>query len=286
MERTWNKIKTFFELIKFEHTVFALPFAYLGMLMAGNGHVTARVFWLVTLAMASARTAAMTLNRIIDLKIDRLNPRTENRPIGAGRFSLFAAWVAVVISLAIFFVSALALNPLCFKLSFAALLLLTGYHYVKRFSFLCHAALGAVLAAAPMGGWLAVTGEFSWKPIPLALAVLFWVTGFDILYALQDMDFDKAHDLHSVPVRYGQNLSLRISGYCHIATAVFLIIFGVVSGLGVIYWVGIAICSVLLKLEHNLISDDDLSRINTAFFTLNGWVGVLLLVFTFLETFR
>ena len=289
-----SKIKTFFELIKFEHTVFALPFAYLGMMMAHNTHVVGNgrdrslqyVFVWVTLAMVGARTAAMTLNRIIDLKIDRINPRTENRPICTGQFSVLAAWSAVAVSLALFFISAALLNPLCFKLSFAALGLLAGYHYVKRFSFLCHFALGLVLAAGPMGGWLAVTGRFSWRPVPLALAVLFWVAGFDILYSLQDMDFDKAHGLHSIPVRYGQNRALRISEYCHWATAGFLILFGVVNGLGIIYWAGVALCAAVLKLEHGLISEDDLSRINTAFFTLNGWVGVLLLAFTFLETFR
>lgn len=286
MGRAWNKVKTFVDLIKFEHTVFALPFAYLGMMLAGRGHVSLRVFCWITLAMVGARTAAMTLNRIIDVKIDRLNPRTANRAICTGNFSIVSAWVAVAASLAVFFVSAAMLNPLCFKLSFVALVLLTGYHYAKRFTEWCHFTLGLVLASAPMGGWLAVTGEFSWKPTPLALAVLFWVAGFDILYSLQDADFDRSHGLHSVPVKFGQSASLRLSAACHLATLGFLALFGLMNGLGVIYWVGVAVCAALLKLEHGLISEDDLGRINTAFFMINGWVGVLLLVFTFLETFR
>ena len=179
-----GKIKIFFNLIKFEHTVFALPFAYLGMLLAGSTWPRLSVFIWITVAMASARTAGMLLNRLIDKKIDAQNPRTQNRPIITGEFSPMAAAVSTAAALAVFFLSAFMLNSLCFKLSFAALFLLSTYHYVKRFSFLCHFTLGLVLAIAPMGGWIAVTGVFSWVPVLLALAVLFWVAGFDIIYSL------------------------------------------------------------------------------------------------------
>ncbi len=281
-----NKLKVFFELIKFEHTIFALPFAYLGMILAKDNWPRFSVFVWITLAMASARTAGMLLNRLIDKGIDAKNPRTKNRSIITGEFSPKTAAAAAAIALAVFFLSAFMLNPLCFKLSFLALFLLSAYHYVKRFSFLCHFSLGLVLGTAPMGGWIAVTGIFSWVPCLLALSVLFWVAGFDIIYSLQDADFDKEHKLHSIPVRFGRNLALKLSAYCHWATAVFLVGFGLARHLGVIYGVGVLICAVLLKIEHGLLSEEDLSRINTSFFMINGWIGVILLVFTFLDIWR
>ncbi len=282
----WSKVKVFFEMIKFEHTVFALPFAYLGMLLARHTWPTPEKFMWITLAMVGARTAGMTLNRIADLKIDRQNPRTKNRAMVTGEFSVSSGWVVATMSLVIFFIAARMLNPLCFQLSFVAIVLLCGYHYVKRFSFLCHFALGLVLASAPIGGWIAVTGVFSWIPVFLAMAVLFWVAGFDILYGLQDFEFDKTHGLHSVPVKFGQTQALKISEYCHLTAIVFLIAFGVMAHLGVLYWAGAMIVAGLLKVEHYLVGDGNLSRINSAFFTINGWIGVLLLVFTFLEIFR
>ena len=281
-----SKLKTFFELIKFEHTVFALPFAYLGMLLACGGWPRFNVFFWVTLAMTSARTAGMLLNRLIDMKIDAENPRTKKRPILTGAFPPQWAIVATVAALTIFFLSAFMLNPLCFKLSFIALFLLSTYHYVKRFSFLCHFSLGLVLGMAPMGGWIAVTGHFSWIPCLLALSVLFWVVGFDIIYSLQDIEFDRGQNLHSIPVRFGQALALKLSAYCHLATAACLTLFGFVRHLGIIYGTGVLICAILLKIEHELLSEEDLSRINTSFFIINGWIGVILLVFTFLDVWR
>jgi 4-hydroxybenzoate polyprenyltransferase len=282
----WNKVRAFFELIKFEHTVFALPFAYLGTLLALGGRFEGAKFFWVTLAMVGARTAGMTLNRIVDLSIDRDNPRTKNRPLLTGAFSLRGAWIAAAAGCGLLFLSAWMLNPLCLKLSPIALILLSSYHYVKRFSALCHFALGLVLAVAPMGGWIAVTGSFSWLPVPLALAVLFWVAGFDIIYSLQDMDFDRTHGLHSIPAKFGQKTALLFAGYCHIATVVFLAVFGLLMQLGILYWAGAAATAGLLFFEHKLLEDTDLNRINTAFFTINGWVGILLFIFTFLDTFR
>ena len=270
-------------LVKFEHTVFALPFAYLGMLLAKKSWPGFAVFFWVTLAMVGARTCGMTLNRIIDLRIDGKNPRTANRPLVTGELNLLSAGFLVLLSLVVFFISAYELNPLCLKLSPLALLLLVGYHYVKRFSHLCHWTLGAVLAIAPVGGWIAATGVFSWKPAFLSLAVLFWVAGFDILYSLQDIDFDRANKLHSAPVYFGLPLALKISEYCHWATILFLILSGLILGLGILYWVGVLMAAALLKFEHVLVGDGDLSRINTAFFAINGWIGILLLVFTLLD---
>lgn len=283
---TTGKIKTFLELIKFEHTLFALPFAYLGMLLAEKRWPSWRVLIFVTLAMASARTAGMVLNRLADRAIDAKNPRTKNRALVTGEFSVTAAWAAVAVSIVIFFGSAAMLNPLCLKLSPIALFLLSAYHYVKRWSWLCHFALGGVLGIAPVGGWLAVTGHFSWLPLPLSLAVTGWVAGFDILYSLQDVGFDKSMGLHSVPAAFGVPRALAFSGWCHVATVAFLSLFAFAAGLGVLFAVGVAVTAVLLKLEHHLIGDGDLSRINTVFFTINGWVGILLFVFAALDIYK
>ncbi|MBI4352908.1 MAG: UbiA family prenyltransferase [Candidatus Omnitrophica bacterium] len=280
-----EKVKIFLELVKFEHTVFALPFAYLGMVAAGRGWPGFWVFFWVTAAMAGARTAGMCLNRLIDLKIDAKNPRTKNRSLITGEFPLWGARTAAGAALLVFFLSAWMLNPLCLKLSPIALLLLTGYHTVKRFSFLSHFVAGFVLSAAPMGGWIAATGRFSWTAALLSLAVLFWVAGFDILYSLQDLEFDRAYGLHSIPVRFGRKRALWVSRYCHAATLGFLVLFGIFAGFGILYWTGVIVCSVLLFIEHRLLADGELDHLNAAFFVLNGWVGILLFVFTVLEIF-
>lgn len=281
-----GKIKTFFEFIKFEHTVFALPFAYLGLWMAKKSWPSWPVFLGVTLAMVSARTAGMTLNRLADRAIDAKNPRTKNRALVTGDFSVSWAWVAAAASVLIFFLAASWLNPLCLRLSPIALILLSGYHYVKRFSFLCHFALGSVLGLAPIGGWIAATGHFSWLPLSLFFAVMGWVAGFDILYSLQDMDFDKSIGLHSIPVRFGLNRSLKISFFCHVGTIFFLALFGVLAHLGVLYYFGVLVTAILLKIEHQLIEEGDLSRLNTAFFTINGWIGILLFIFAVLDVYK
>lgn len=281
-----KKIKLFFELIKFEHTVFALPFAYLGMMMAGKSWPSWRVFLWVTLAMVGARTAGMTSNRIIDRQIDARNSRTSRRPLVTAQISVPAALGLAALSIALFFFSTYELGSLCFKLSPVALIFLVGYHYVKRFSHWCHFVLGATLAMAPMGGWIAASGVFSWQAILLGFAVFFWVAGFDILYSLQDIDFDRSEGLNSVPAKYGMERALQISGVCHFAAVVFLASFGLALGLGILYWVGCLVVAGLLKLEHSLVGDGTLENINTAFFTLNGWIGILLVIFSFLEIFR
>ena len=280
------KIKLYFELIKFEHTVFALPFAYLGMMMAKKSWPSWTVFWWVTFAMVGARTAGMTLNRIIDRQIDARNPRTNRRSLVTGQISVPAAAGLAALSMALFFFSAYELNPLCFRLSPVVLIFLVGYHYVKRFSFWCHFTLGATLAMAPVGSWIAATGFFSWQVLPLGFAVFFWVTGFDILYSLQDMEIDRREGLHSIPAKFGMDLAFQVSRACHMATIVFLVLFGLALGLGILYWIGCLVVAGLLKFEHSLIGDGNLEKINTAFFTINGWIGILLLIFSFLEIFR
>lgn len=281
-----SKLRAFLELIKFEHTVFALPFAYLGMLLASGGRPSWRTFAWVTLAMVSARTAGMTLNRIADRSIDAANPRTKNRPSVTGEIPMRFAWGAALVSLAILFLSAAVLNPLCLKLAPVAVVLLSGYHFVKRFHWLCHFALGSVLAIAPVGGWIAVTGRFSWTPVLLGLAVLFWTAGFDILYALLDVEFDRTHGLHSIPAQFGTKRAMTFSRACHAATIIFLVFFGIAAGLGWVYWAGAAVVAGLLAMEHRIAGEGELSRINTAFFNVNGWIGILLLIFTFLDIFR
>lgn len=281
-----HKIQTFIELIKFEHTVFALPFAYIGMLAAARGWPGFGKFFWITLAMATARTAGMTLNRIVDAGIDSRNPRTSKRALVTGEFKFLWAWGVVGVSLIFFFLSAARLNPLCLALSPIALFFLIAYHYVKRFSWLCHFTLGLVLAIAPAGGWLAVTGAMDWRILLLSPAVLAWVAGFDILYALQDVDFDREAGLRSVPVRFGRHKALEISRACHAITAIFLLLFGAACGFGWIYFAGALLVAVLLAVEHHLIREGDLSRIDLIFFTINGWVGIMLLVFTFMETYR
>jgi 4-hydroxybenzoate polyprenyltransferase len=281
-----SKLKTFTRLIKFEHTVFALPFAYVGMLTARRSWPALEVFFWTTVAMVAARTAGMTLNRLIDLKIDAKNPRTMSRPSVTGAFPVPNARIAAGVSIVVFFFAAYSLNPLAFKLSPVALFFLCTYHYVKRFHWLCHYALGVVLGIAPMGGWIAVTGQFSWTPVWMALAVCVWTAGFDILYSLQDESFDRENGLHSIPVKFGHKRSLQISAYSHVATVVFLAAFGFAAGLGVLYWAGLALVGGLLWLEHWIIGDGDLSKIDTAFFTINGWVGILLFIFCYLEVYR
>ena len=279
------RIKNFFELVKFEHTVFALPFAYLGMMLA-PGHPRLSVFFWVTLAMVGARTCGMTLNRLIDLEADAKNPRTSGRPLVTGEIRVAQGWCVAGAGLVIFLFSAWRLNPLCFKLAPLVLIPLAGYHFVKRFSYLCHWTLGLVLSIAPMGGWMALSGVFSWKPVFLSLAVLFWVAGFDILYSLQDVQFDRENGLHSAPVRFGIERAIVISRACHGVAILFLLAFGIAMSLGVLYWAGVLAVSGLFIFEHRIVSEKDLSRINTAFFSVNGWIGILLLVFTFLDVFK
>jgi 4-hydroxybenzoate polyprenyltransferase len=266
--------RTYLEMIKVEHSVFALPFAFVGMMYAAGGWPGWRVFGLIVLAMVSARSAAMALNRLADAKIDALNPRTASRAIPKGDIKVPQVVAFLIVSVALFFAAAALLNPLTLALSPLALLVLMFYSYTKRFTWLCHLFVGLSLGLAPAAAWVAVTGEFSWAPLFWILAVMFWTGGFDILYALQDEEFDRANGLHSIPAKFGRRKAIWISRAFHVLVVVFLVLAGLRVGAGVAYFVGCAFVAGLLTYEQSLVSERDISKLNFAFFTLNGYVSI------------
>jgi len=273
-----HQIRVFLEMIKFEHTVFALPFAYLGMVLAAGGWPGWWTFFWVTVAMASARTLAMATNRLIDRAIDARNPRTASRALPTGRITPRAVVVIGGASLLLFEVAAAALNPLCLALSPAAVALLVGYPYAKRYTWLSHWILGATDGIAPVGGWIAVTGWFGLTPALLWLAVTFWIAGFDLIYACQDVEFDVAEGLYSVPSSFGVAVALDAARICHAVTLIALGAVGVVMHLNIVYWLGWLGAAALLVYEHSLVHPEDLSRVNLAFFNVNGYISILMLV--------
>jgi 4-hydroxybenzoate polyprenyltransferase len=282
MKMAINKAIIYLRMIKFSHSIFALPFAFTAAILAASGIPTSyQIFW-ITIAMVSARSAAMGLNRIIDREIDVLNPRTSKREIPAGKVKVIEAKIFVILFLFIFIFSAYKLNPLCLKLSPLAIVFLFLYSYTKRITWLSHLFLGITISAAPLGAWIAIKGSFDIEIVPLALAVIFWLAGFDILYALQDMEFDKKHGLHSIPQRFGIQKSLMISRFFHILTVLLLILTGIVFNLNFIYWLGLLVVSILLIYEHCLVKPTDLSKLNIAFFNMNGYISLTVFVFTFL----
>ncbi len=268
------------ENIKFEHTIFALPFAYLGSILAAGGLPSPWIFFWVTVAMAAARTAAMSFNRYIDRHIDARNPRTARRPIPAGKLSARSVLVTALLSLVVLVIAAAQLNPLCLLLSPLAVIALVGYSYTKRFTVLCHVALGATDAIAPAGGWLAVRPSFELPMLLLAFAVGVWIGGFDMLYACQDVEFDRREGLYSAPARYGVAAGLLMARICHVLMVVALVALGIILGLGWPFYIGLLATVGLLIYEHSLVNPDDLSRINLAFFNVNGYIAVTLFVFT------
>jgi 4-hydroxybenzoate polyprenyltransferase len=273
-----NKLRTTLDMIKFEHTVFALPFAFIGALLAGRGLPTLWQFvWIVT-AMVGGRSAAMTFNRIADLQYDKMNPRTSGRALPQGSLSVQFAVLFTVGMSALFIFSAWQLNALCFYLSFPSLAILLLYSYTKRFTALSHIVLGFAVGCAPLAAWLAIRGEVAWPPILLSGAVMFWVAGFDLIYALQDVGFDRAAKLFSLPSKYGIGPALRLSTMFHAATVLLLVGTAALSSLGWMAYGGIAIVGGILYWEHRLVTPQDLSRINVAFFNLNGYVSILLLL--------
>jgi 4-hydroxybenzoate polyprenyltransferase len=266
------------DMIKFEHTVFALPFAFIGALLAGKGLPPVRQSTWIVVAMVGARSAAMAFNRIADLQFDRLNPRTSGRALPQGNLSVQFALVFTVVMSTIFVFAAWELNTICFYLSFPMLAILLLYSYTKRFTALSHVALGFAIGCAPLAAWLAIRGEFGWPPVLLSAAVMFWVAGFDLIYALQDVEFDRRAKLFSLPSKFGIAPALRLSTLFHVATVLLLIATAILTNLGWIAYAGIAIVSGILYWEHRLVTPQDLSRINVAFFNLNGYVSVLLLL--------
>jgi 4-hydroxybenzoate polyprenyltransferase len=276
-----EKIGDFFELIKLEHTIFALPFAYLGMLLASTeSWPTWHQFFWITVAMASARTMAMGANRIIDRAIDAENPRTAGRPLPSGRVKLSTAWVGTVLSVLVLTAAAWRLGPLPLTLLPGAALFLIGYSFTKRITWLSHFILGFTDGLAPMGAWAAVRRSLLTPgdlPAWLLLgAVTTWIGGFDLIYACQDVDFDREIGLHSIPARFGVAAALRLSTLCHVVTILLLLWLGAQTGLGWPYWMGMLGVTGLLTYEHLLVRPGDLSGINVAFFNINGYVSVTL----------
>lgn len=266
-------------MIKFEHSVFALPFALLGALLAADGWPTAAELLWIIVAMVAARSAAMTFNRIVDREVDAANPRTRGRALVTGALSVRFAWGFLAAAIAVFELAAWRLNHLALLLSPLALAWVLGYSFTKRFTAFSHWVLGLGLGIAPAAAWIAVRGDLSWRILPLSAAVAFWVAGFDVLYSCQDFEFDRARGgLHSVPKRWGVRGALLIAIACHVAMVAFLAWLLWLTHLGWPAALGLALVAALIAYEHSLVSARDLSRLNAAFFAVNGWIGVLLLV--------
>ncbi|MCW2640250.1 MAG: ubiA [Dactylosporangium sp.] len=279
-----GRVGSFLRLVKVEHSVFALPFAYMATLtaMALHGH---RVRWLdlllVTIAMVGARTFAMAANRILDRHIDARNPRTATRELVTGAVSVRTAWTGAVVAIVVLVAAAALLNPLCLVLSPLAAVPLIVYPYGKRFTNWPHAILGLAQMVAPVGAWLAVTGTFdgSGPAWVLGAAVGLWIGGFDLIYACQDVEVDRRIGVHSVPARYGVRFALNASTVAHVITFALFVWFGALVGLGWLWWVGLVLTAIAFGYEHAIVKPTDLSRVNRAFFTANGFVGIVLFVF-------
>ena len=272
-----SRLKLYLELLRFEHTLFALPFAYGGMLLAAEGWPGWRTFFLVTLAMVGARTMAMALNRLIDWPIDALNPRTKDRHLPRGLVKPWETLFLALLGLVLLVYAGLSLNPLTARLLPVAVFFLTVYSYTKRFTWLCHYVLGLTIGAAAAGGWIAVTGSFAPTAYWLWAGVALWIAGFDILYATQDYAFDRAHGVRSIPARFGIPLALLVARGSHALAWLALLLAGVSYGAGPFYFLGLFLVGGLLLYEHRLVSPEDLSKVDLAFFQAN--VGVSLGMF-------
>lgn len=282
-------MKNYLSLIKFSHTIFALPFAVIGFFLA-TIQIASPIEWVkfiyVVLCMVFARSAAMAFNRYIDRDIDKANARTaEIREIPNGTIKPKSALLFVIVNCVLFIATTYFINPLCFYLSPIALIVVLGYSLTKRFTALCHLVLGVGLSLAPIGAYLAVTGKFDWLPLFFSFAVLFWVSGFDIIYALQDEEFDKQQKLHSIPVMLGKKNALFLSTILHIITASLILFAGFYAGFNYFYWIGSGIFIALLVYQHLIVKPSNLSRVNLAFFTTNGIASVVFSVFVLLDLF-
>jgi len=269
------KTRTALEMIKFEHSVFALPFALTGALLARRGLPSWRELLWIVVAMVAARSAAMTFNRIADRKLDALNPRTRTRALPVGHLSVGFAVGFTIVSCALLVFAAYELNPLAFKLSPLAIVILLGYSFTKRFTLLSHLILGLCLGMSPAAAWIALRGDLSASVLLLGAAVLLWVAGFDIIYACQDVEFDHTLGLHSIPKRYGIRAALWVSALLHVGTLALLVSVARMENLGWIATAGLAVVAALLAYEHSLVKPSDLSRVNAAFFTVNGFISIL-----------
>ncbi len=277
--RAGGGVPAFLRLVMIEHSVFALPFAYIAALTAMQ-RTTASVHWwqlfLVTVAMVGLRTFAMACNRIIDREIDARNPRTAGRELVTGAVSVRSAWTGALVALAAFLGAAALLNPLCLALAPVAVVPMVVYPYGKRFTHFPHAILGLAQAIGPIGAWLAVTGAWSWQAVILGLAVGVWIGGFDLIFGCQDVAADRAHGVKSVPARFGIAAALYGARVSHVVTTALLAWYGIATGAGVFWWIGLVIVAVAFVYEHSIVRPDDLSRLNRAFFTVNGFIGFAL----------
>jgi 4-hydroxybenzoate polyprenyltransferase len=281
-----SRIKTVLEMIKFEHSVFALPFALTGALLAArathqgsHGWPTLRQILWIVVAMVAARSAAMTINRIADLRYDKENPRTKQRALATGALSVQFAWLFTIAAVAIFLVAAWQLNSLALKLAPLALAILFFYSFTKRFTNWSHLFLGFALGISPAAAWIAITGGLDWRMLILCAAVTLWVGGFDVLYACQDIEYDRGAGLFSIPKKFGIATALLIARVMHIGVVVLLAWLAYSFGLPWPAWAGITVVAALLAYEHSLVKADDLSKLDAAFFTMNGYISISFLLF-------
>ncbi|MDQ3551200.1 MAG: putative 4-hydroxybenzoate polyprenyltransferase [Bacteroidota bacterium] len=286
-----NTIKNYLSLIKFSHTIFAMPFALIGFFLGLSSFLFTRgpiqynwsqamiLLILIMLCMVFARSAAMAFNRYLDRDIDALNPRTAIREVPKGVIKAKYALIFTLVNCIFFILTTYFINPICFYLSPVALMVVLGYSYTKRFTPLSHLILGLGLALAPIGAYLAVTGFFEWLPLLFSFAVLFWVSGFDIIYSLQDEEFDKSHKLYSIPAAVGKTNALRISEVLHLLSAGCIVIAGKLGNFGWLYWIGVLIFGGMLIYQHTIVKPNDLRRVNLAFMTANGIASVVFALF-------
>ncbi|MGI5338750.1 menaquinone biosynthesis prenyltransferase MqnP [Streptomyces sp. CA-181903] len=281
-----GRTRAFLRLVLIEHSVFALPFAYIASFTAmyqEDGRIHWWKLFLVTVAMVGLRTFAMACNRIIDREIDARNPRTANREIVTGAVSVRSAWTGALVAVVIFLGAAGLLNPLCLALAPIAVIPMVVYPYGKRFTDFPHAILGLAQAMGPVGAWLAVTGSWSWDAVILGLAVGVWIGGFDLIYACQDVAADRVHGVKSTPARFGVPAALHGARVCHVITSALLAWYGVATHAGVFFWTGLVVVVATFLYEHSIVRPHDLSRLNRAFFTVNGFIGIALFVCALLD---
>lgn len=283
MTELWHKIKAHADNIALSHSVFALPFAYLGAILAAGGLPPWALLGWITLAMVGARSAALALNNLIDLKWDRVHPRFTRRPMVTGAVRVWEAGALIIAAVAALVYATLHLPPLCLKLLPLALAVLVVYPYMKRFSWTCHLVLGMAQAAAPAGAWIAVTGTITAPAVVLGLAVGLWIAAFDIVYGAQDVAFDRVHGLHSIPARFGVPRALAISAFMHVVSIALFIAVGAMLVLSLPYYAGVALAAFVLTYQHLIVNAADLSGVTQRYFMRNGLVGLFILLFTLID---
>lgn len=279
----FKKISILLEMIKFKLTIFAMPFAFMGAFLAAQGVPDVMTFLWIILAMVGARTCAMGFNRIVDRNFDGANPRTADRALPSGEVRLWEAWLMVVVAAGIFFFACYSLNRLTLYLAPLALSFTLFYSLTKRFTSLCHLVLGVALSFSPLGGWVAVSGSLGDYPYALSLGVLFWVAGFDTIYACLDADFDREVRLYSLPARLGRKNAFRLAGGFHIGAFLLFTLTGIQTGLNIFYYAGLLLAAAALYNQHRLVRPSDLSRIHAAFFSMNGFISIALFLATWLS---